>query len=67
MFEKVSPESVGIKSEKVLDFVKTLNGLDLATHSIIMAKGNKIFAEFCVKKLCKCCRGTCHDTGTYKA
>lgn len=45
MFEKVSPESVGIKSEKVLDFVKTLNGLDLATHSIIMAKGNKIFAE----------------------
>lgn len=45
MFEKVTPESVGISSEKVLDFIKTLDDLKLHTHSIIMTKGDKIFAE----------------------
>lgn len=45
MFKTVSPESVGISSKKVLDFIKRLDGMGFATHSIIMARGNGIFAE----------------------
>jgi len=45
MFQTVSPESVGISSRKVLEFIKTLEQNNLNTHSIIMAKGNEIFAE----------------------
>ncbi len=45
MFNKVTPESVGISSEKVLSLVKMLDDLRLHTHSIIMAKGNNVFYE----------------------
>ena len=45
MFEKVKPEDVGISSSKVLEYIKTLENYRLRTHSIIMARGNKIFAE----------------------
>ena len=45
MFEKVTPESVGVSSEKVLEFIKILDDCRLRNHSIIMAKGDKIFAE----------------------
>lgn len=45
MFEKITPESVGVSSEKVLDFIKTLDDERFHNHSIIMAKGDKIFAE----------------------
>ena len=44
-FENVSPESVGISSKRVLDFMKTLDGYGFCTHSILMARGNKIFNE----------------------
>lgn len=44
-FENTTPEEVGIRSEKVLEFIKILNGYQMKTHSIVMARGNKIFAE----------------------
>lgn len=45
MFEKVTPESVGISSEKVLELIKNFEECRFHTHSILMARGNKIFAE----------------------
>lgn len=45
MFENVSPEEVGIGSDKVLEYIKTLDSYNLKTHSLILARGNKIFAE----------------------
>ena len=45
MFKNVSPEQVGISSEKVLEYIKTLDSYKLKTHSIIFARGDKIFAE----------------------
>ena len=44
-FENVTPESVGISSERVLDFIRMLDEYHMQTHSILMAKGNRIFAE----------------------
>ena len=40
-----TPEDVGIRSEDVFDFIKSLDGYRMHTHSIIMARGDKIFAE----------------------
>ena len=40
-----SPESVGISSHDLLNFYKALDGYHLSTHSVIMARGDKIFTE----------------------
>ena len=45
MFKISTPESVGISSEKVYSFFETINSYGLNTHSVIMARGNNIFAE----------------------
>jgi len=45
MFRKISPEQAGISSEKVLQFLKTLEEYHFCTHSFIMARGKDIFAE----------------------
>ena len=45
MFKTVTPESVGISSEKVLEFYKFLDSHGFQTHDLIMAKGDKIFTE----------------------
>lgn len=45
MFKMVTAESVGISSENVLNFIKILDDCRLRNHSIIMAKGDEIFAE----------------------
>lgn len=45
MFTNVSPESVGVSSKKVLDYLKRMNAHGIAMHSVIMARGNQIFAE----------------------
>ena len=45
MFNKISPEKAGISSEKIQHFVETLNSYKINTHSLIMARGNDIFAE----------------------
>ncbi len=44
-FKKGTPESVGISSAAVQKFIATLDSYNLATHSIVMARGNTIFAE----------------------
>ena len=44
-FKTTTPEEAGISSAKVLDFLKTLDSYNFCTHSIIMARGEKIFAE----------------------
>ncbi len=45
MLKNVSPESVGISSKSVLGFLKRYGAYNFATHSIIMARGENIFAE----------------------
>lgn len=45
MFITVSPESVGISSEKISAYYKMLEKNRFNVHSIVMAKGNKIFTE----------------------
>ena len=44
-FESTTPESVGIESSQVLKFLKTLNESGLAMHSVLLARGNKLFCE----------------------
>lgn len=45
MFKTATPESAGISSAKVLEFYKYLEKVDLSTHAVIMAKGDRIFSE----------------------
>jgi len=45
VFENATPESVGVSSCAVLELIKTFDKYRLVTHSIIMARGNKIFAR----------------------
>lgn len=45
MFKKVTPESVGVSSEKVMELIKTFEDLRMQTHSIFMARGNNVFLE----------------------
>lgn len=45
MFEKISPEQAGIKSESLIKLVNTLNSKGLNTHSMLMMKGDKVFFE----------------------
>lgn len=44
-FEYVTPEKAGVSSEKVRKFVEKLEKNKLATHSLILARGNRIFLE----------------------
>jgi len=45
MFKTISPEQAGISSKYIYNFIKTLDDYGLNTHSILMARGNDIFAE----------------------
>ena len=45
MFRITSPESVGIESRRVREFLESLERYGYDTHSIIMARGDNIFAE----------------------
>lgn len=45
MLKNVTPESVGVSSEKILSFVEMLEDYGFATHSILMARGDNIFLE----------------------
>ena len=40
-----TPESAGISSRDIMKFYKALEGYRLSTHSVIMAKGDKILTE----------------------
>lgn len=44
-FVYTTPEEVGVSSSAVLDFLDALDSHRMHTHSIIMTRGDKIFAE----------------------
>lgn len=46
MFEKITPEKAGISSENVRKFIETLQARNLAMHSVLLMKGENIFAEY---------------------
>lgn len=46
MFKTVTPESVGIKSGAVADYVSHLKQRGVVMHSLMMARGYEIFAEY---------------------
>ena len=46
MFKSVTPESVGIKSKYVKEFIERLNKRGLKMHSAILCRGYNIFGEY---------------------
>ena len=46
MFEKITPEQAGISSKRIADYISVLERRGVATHSLLMMKGDKIFAEY---------------------
>ncbi len=44
-FQTVKPEEVGIKSSQVKKLIETFEKNGLAMHSVLMARGNKLFCE----------------------
>lgn len=44
-FESITPESVGIKSGQILKLLKAYEQSGIAMHSVLMARGNKLFCE----------------------
>ncbi len=49
MFKTVSPESVGVKSGYVADYISYLKRRGIIMHSVIMMRGYDIFAEYYYK------------------
>jgi len=45
MFEKVTPESCGVDSGRILDFLEYLEDAGLSTHSLLIMKDDKILTE----------------------
>ncbi|MBE5866566.1 MAG: serine hydrolase [Lachnospiraceae bacterium] len=45
IMQYTTPEQVGIKSENIQKYIEVLEKNNLATHNIIMARGNEIFFE----------------------
>ncbi len=46
MFKQISPEKAGVSSKNVYRFIKTLEKRGLVMHSVLMMRGNDIFAEY---------------------
>ncbi len=46
MFEKITPEEAGISSAKVAEFINRLIKRGMPMHSVLMMKGDKLFAEY---------------------
>jgi len=46
MFSTITPEAAGISSAYVKKFIETLDRRGLSTHSVLMLRGNSIFAEY---------------------
>ena len=46
MFNKITPEAAGISSKYVKKFIETLNRRGLVTHSVLLLKGDDVFAEY---------------------
>lgn len=45
MFKNVTPESVGVKSEWIENFINHLQEKGIAMHDVLMMRGDKIFCE----------------------
>jgi len=45
MFDVVTPESIGVSSSKVRRYLELLNRHGLAIHSVLMARGEKLFCQ----------------------
>ena len=45
MIKKITPEMAGISSEKVLRFLKNLESYEMPIHSILLSKGDEVYAE----------------------
>jgi len=45
MFEKITPEAAGISSAQVQKFLHRYQEYNLGVHSVVLAKGDQIFAE----------------------
>lgn len=46
MFQTVNPESVGVSSESLHSYLRFLRRCGVNMHSLLMMRGNKIFAEY---------------------
>lgn len=46
MFSTITPEQAGISARHVEQFLRTLEKRGLATHSVLLMRGNDIFAEY---------------------
>ena len=46
LFDKITPEEAGIESRYIADYVSVLERHGMTTHSLLMMKGEKIFAEY---------------------
>jgi len=46
MFEKITPEEAGVSSAHVAEFISALNRRSMPMHSVLMMKGDKLFAEY---------------------
>ncbi|MBQ3149895.1 MAG: serine hydrolase [Clostridia bacterium] len=46
MFEKITPETAGLPSDNIRQFIDMLNNGGCVTHDILLMKGDKIFAEY---------------------
>jgi len=46
LFDKITPEEAGISSAKVAEFLAHLERRGCTTHSVLMMRGDKLFAEY---------------------
>ena len=46
MFERITPEEAGISSDRIAEYIARLERRGVTAHSILMMKGDKIFAEY---------------------
>ncbi len=45
LFDRITPEEAGVKSSAIAKYINKLNSNNIAMHSIVMMKGDKIFSE----------------------
>ena len=46
MLQTITPEQAGISSKWVTKLIQTLNKRGLATHDLLLMRGDRIFAEY---------------------
>ena len=46
MFKNVTPESVGVKSKYIKEFITRINKRGLKMHSVVLCRGENIFGEY---------------------